>query len=541
VSLLLVILVAVVVAVPFAGSLLQVGEQTFFGCFAADAMYYLAIAKNSARSGFITFNQESATNGFQPLWQYLLVGVTGLLGPSLELLLRITFGLSLGLVFVGFSAVTLGTQRLWGWRVAAALPLLMLPGAFALLFEPSLGHASLDSALLYSFTGWAWVNGVESGLSIAAFGLLLMTVLVKLGRAGPGARSTDIFTPAVRVLLGIVVLSRLDDIFLPMSMALSVLLFDGGSLARRLGDVLRIMAPAALMVLAYLVYNLVSVGTLLPVSGLEKTSFVLGANLQRAASLIQQYRPEVASRILPILVMAASGTVILGFALVDLRRNRSGAGLRERGFERWLVLPISAYLLLKATFYLTMVDMWQQGWWYYSCQIFAFNFLLATGLLRILAERTVAYVFLMLLAATVTLSHSVDTGHRLGNLEHYARVYHALWAQRAALNARLVAVDPDAKVIGNTDGLYGLILDAPVGSGTGLTFSTEERREAAEKGKLATLVDRGFDVLPCLQIDGEWGGHYIAIDEVELDHEVLFAFPLDARTEVIFHRLSRAR
>lgn len=538
---LLVLLVAVLVAVPFAGSLIQVGERTYFGCFAADAMYYLAIAKNSASCDFITFNRESATNGFQPLWQYLLVLVTRTFEPSLELLLRVTFGLSLVLVIVGFSAVTLGTRRFLGRRIAIALPFLLLPGVFALLFEPSAGHASVDSALLYSFSGWAWVNGVESGLSIAAFGLLLMTILGRLSRAGPGARSTDIFSPAVRVLLGIVVLSRLDDIFLPLAMALSVLLFDGGGLARRVGDLVRIMAPSALMVVAYLVYNLVTVGTLLPVSGLEKTSFVLVANLERAASLIHHYRPEVASRILPMLIMAAAGTVILVYTLFDLRRRREGSGMREFGFERWLVLPISAYLLLKATFYLTMVDMWQQGWWYYSCQIFAFNFILAIGLLRILASRTVAYVFLMLLAATVTLSHSVDTGHRLGNLQHYARVYQALWAQRDAINARLEAIDPGMKVIDNTDGLYGLILNAPVGSGTGLTFSTEERREAAEKGKLATLVDHGFDVLPCLRIEGEWGGHYIAIEELELRHEVLCEFPLDERTEVIFHRLSHER
>jgi hypothetical protein len=48
-------------------------RHVIYNFFAADAYYYLAIAKNTPLRSFATFDGVAPTNGFHPLWQYLLV------------------------------------------------------------------------------------------------------------------------------------------------------------------------------------------------------------------------------------------------------------------------------------------------------------------------------------------------------------------------------------------------------------------------------------------------------------------------------------
>src|SRR4051812_7873907 len=43
-----------------------------FNFLAGDVFYYLDIARNSQSVPFFTFDGVHATNGFHPLWQYLL-------------------------------------------------------------------------------------------------------------------------------------------------------------------------------------------------------------------------------------------------------------------------------------------------------------------------------------------------------------------------------------------------------------------------------------------------------------------------------------
>ena len=228
-----VLLAAALVVAPFALSLATAGERTLFGVLAPDAMYYLAIAKNAARGFFLSFNQETLTNGFQPLWQYLLALAAWLLRPGPAALLWGTFWTCLALVALGVGAAVWGVQARFGPRVAWAMPFLLLPGAFALLFEPAIGHASLDPALQYGFSVWAFVNGVESGLGVAAFGLLLATLLANLVRRGPEASPEVIFSGWARVWLAVIVLARLDDVFLFAGVAAAVLLCGGSSPAQR--------------------------------------------------------------------------------------------------------------------------------------------------------------------------------------------------------------------------------------------------------------------------------------------------------------------
>jgi hypothetical protein len=51
-------------------------EPRVFGYVAADAFSYFTVAKNAADTGRFSFDQETLTNGFHPLWQVTLVPIS---------------------------------------------------------------------------------------------------------------------------------------------------------------------------------------------------------------------------------------------------------------------------------------------------------------------------------------------------------------------------------------------------------------------------------------------------------------------------------
>ena len=54
---------------PVVADLALSGPRRLFAWFAADAFYYLQVARNWADLGRISFDGEHPTNGFHPLWQ----------------------------------------------------------------------------------------------------------------------------------------------------------------------------------------------------------------------------------------------------------------------------------------------------------------------------------------------------------------------------------------------------------------------------------------------------------------------------------------
>jgi hypothetical protein len=61
--------------------------------FQDDAFYYLVIARNVAAGHGFTMDQISPTNGFQPLWLWLLVPVAWLCGGDVWLFLSAVQGI----------------------------------------------------------------------------------------------------------------------------------------------------------------------------------------------------------------------------------------------------------------------------------------------------------------------------------------------------------------------------------------------------------------------------------------------------------------
>ena len=210
-----------------------------------DACYFFEIAQNLSRGQGATFDGLHRTNGFQPLWLCLLAGVARLLGARPEVFFRA--GLLLGTLLL-----TAG-----GWMLLSLLRRCCGSGA-----------AALCAVLFVFLVLIPAANGMESGLLV----FMLCVILRQVTRqSGPAGRD---FEPGLGLglLLGLLVLTRLDLIFLPMVFfgwyGLRVLRGQGRWRALLISG-----GGFALLFGAYLAWNVLEFGDYMPLSGRLKSSF----------------------------------------------------------------------------------------------------------------------------------------------------------------------------------------------------------------------------------------------------------------------------
>lgn len=236
-----------------------------------DAFYYFVPARNVAAGLGFTFDGIARTNGFHPLWMFILIPIFALPGPILPL--RVLAGLLI-LLNVGTAWLLFRLTRRYFSAGVAFLTAL----AFALL--PILQNETAK-------------GGVEAGLNVFLIALLLN----RLGEA-------DIRNPrAVLLTSGIACLTflaRLDNVFLtglsgawlilghwttPRGDISSHTMDERRSLSGVYGtprdrfrnavrDTVRLgltyFVPLGLVVVAYMAWNQIGFGTLTPVSGQVK-------------------------------------------------------------------------------------------------------------------------------------------------------------------------------------------------------------------------------------------------------------------------------
>jgi len=229
----------------FAGWWTQ-GVASAWPRFEDDAYYYLVIARNAASGHGFSADGLSPTNGFQPLWMWLLVPVAWLTSGDTAWLLAAT-----QLVVVGVFAASGGLLCDLLHRRFGFLPALV---GGALFLVPRFSNVLL--------------SGMESGIAV-----LLLVLLVR-ERVGP-ARATR-----TGVLLGLLMLARLDSVFVGVTLAgyLAVegMARGGSPLGRRALGTLRAglatFWPTVALVTPYLAWNYFAFGHLVPISGVLKTS-----------------------------------------------------------------------------------------------------------------------------------------------------------------------------------------------------------------------------------------------------------------------------
>jgi hypothetical protein len=220
-----------------------------------DVFYYLEVAQRAAHGQGFTFDGHVRTNGFQPAWQLVLTGLATSL-PDKEAFLRAVL-LACSLLNL-CSGVLL--YHIWAsyWPVRWAP--LVLTFWTSIQFNPSLS-----------------MSGMETSLNTVGFLLVLWYALKLAGRAHPKPLRS---VATLGVLCGLHVLARIDNLVFSAAIAVAALIpahgerFNWRDHWRPTVARLAVVAAAlGAIVGPYLLWNVVSFDTLLPVSGIFKQRY----------------------------------------------------------------------------------------------------------------------------------------------------------------------------------------------------------------------------------------------------------------------------
>jgi hypothetical protein len=492
------VFLATVMAVCYAPLLVWYAEGCLgaFRFFASDAFYYLAIAKRSQGAPFFSFDGRFPTNGFHPLWEHLLAWAFEAGDPTPEGRVLIAFGLSLVATAIGTGLFALAVLRLTRSRTLTLVA--SVPGAYYWLLGWTNPHL---------LSRWSFANGMESPLSILFFGLLCWLLLARdllIGRAS-AARLT-----AVSALLALLVLTRLDDVFLLVPFAL----YAGaraGTRVEALRRTLAVLLLPGLALAAYLAHNLAYAGMALPVSGSAKAGGLVAGLLRNgygvATTLFpfldwRPFRAQVWSgeawRVLQMLVPAAAGLL---YALGHLPRGRTPPADPDT-YRREVLALLGSYAFLKGAWNFCFVGLWQQGHWYYPLSLLTFDLVVAAALADAFRRSALAVrPALRRLALAASLLLVLLSANAFAHLKR-AGTYHLesyrLFERRELVQRALDARCPGCSILAFDDGIISFSLAAPVMNGLGLALD-REAGSARVRGELLELAyRRGFRLLSSL-------------------------------------------
>jgi len=201
-----------------------------------DSFYYLTIARNIAAGAGSTFDGVNYTNGYQPGWLVILVGLYAMpIPPDQMVVVAMLVQASLfaaGLVVLSIAIRSRGLDQ----SAAAAAIAVVFVGAAPIL---------------------AW-DVLEAGLTVLTSGLLFLALM-----------RGDVTPVWIGGALSLAILSRTDHVFMAPAILLWVWL-QRREVRDRLWSSFAFVCPIALIVGAYLAWNLVTTGHLVPVSGRVK-------------------------------------------------------------------------------------------------------------------------------------------------------------------------------------------------------------------------------------------------------------------------------
>ncbi len=247
-----------------------------------DAFYYFGIARNIAAGHGSTFDRLNDTNGYHPLWMALSVvpfafGLDDMGAARALLVFQLVVGWGGALVI----SATLVSRFVAGWSRATRTPL-----PTAARRGASLTLAAVFLLLIANpFIMKAFVNGLESGIAVALYALLLLVAVrspADPDRAQGWIDRSSRWHLGVSGLLALLFLARTDAVILLGCLGLWCLA-EGVTLVRaRAAGAARVSGPhvaralvelftlPAVVLVGYLLANNAAFGTPVQISGLVK-------------------------------------------------------------------------------------------------------------------------------------------------------------------------------------------------------------------------------------------------------------------------------
>lgn len=466
--------------------------EAVFNYFAQDAFYYFAVARNSTTS-FYSFDGETATNGFHPLWQFYLTYVFSAIGSANQTVqLYAAFVLSCIMTTVGYMLCGMAAYRVTKLK---AVSILVVPGLYYLIFS-----------FVTNFYGspWQWMNGMESGLTVF-FGGVLFCLLAAHYNDPHKFETKGSFFLILGTVVSVMILSRLDDVFLLFSLGLCIFVMGRNGLERWIRTYLLFTLPTVVLLTLYVIFNYTSTGFVLPVSGMAKSTFALVHNVRLLMGtldlqpvipggdpgglwLMTYYR--YVQLLFPAVACLLFGSLLWG------ERTESRSGFRDI-----FLIGLLLYVVLKAAYNFTMVRMEDQGFsWYYVFSLMVTNFAavvivqrklkLSGGFSRLSLVLASCVVVMILLSHLVFVTrHGLQTGNP----------FYRFWHDRKSISAYLSNRIEHPRLVEYDDGIIGYSLGFPTIHGFGFVADYEGYRAKRRGEFLHYCRLRGFNVIASVQ------------------------------------------
>lgn len=398
------------------------GIKGAFQYFASDSYYYLTIAKNFINRPYFTFDGMYPTNGFHPLWQYYLSFSFKkiIFLQTTENQIFFTFFSCLIFVAFGVSLFSLSIIKLTN-KFSLAL-LASIPGFYYLFFSniaPNYGNS------------WSFINGMESSLTILLFGILTFLLLNK--------NILEKFNfwkvCLVSFLLTMISLSRLDNVFLFFPFILYVLFLSNKR--KRLSLLFATCIPPTILIGYYLIYNYLFCGIIIPTSGIIKLCQLPGYNLVYLKNAIIPTAPVFLDyrwkhetyRILQVTIP----TLAALFWLISKIAKRTHKIFYKNNYQENIILIFCIFVILKGSYNLIFVNLWQQGHWYFPLSIMIFNLILAISLTHFIKFKNKISKFSRLNIAIASILWIILLGNAFTNFKirtDYNDRFFSFWKTR---------------------------------------------------------------------------------------------------------------
>jgi hypothetical protein len=485
---------ALLAAIPPIYALLRLGPRGIFSYFGGDTFLYMTIAKRSSLAWY-SFDGETATNGFHPLWGFLMTALHNVTGSDSVQFLVAAFVLSVAVTSVGVALMSVAIFRYTG---SVFLSFLTVPGIYHL----ALGAGYQNWAI------WAGSSGLESGVSIFSGGLLVYVMSREVCREGFTLRS--MYDPSLRgiawklgLVLPLVMLSRLDDVFVIPSFFLIFMLTPAVPFRERIRPAFNVVVASTLVLILYFAFNKAYAGTFMPISGSVKSRFTLLSSLYVGFSNMFPFLIDLKeaatgrpSHPASFVGNAFRFVQMVGPGLMSVIYIWATAVHHKRDPRFILPIAIALGILVKLSYNIAFVNLWDQGSWYYGLSIamtsFFFCILVGEAYARLEARGVVkralhiGYVVILAFA----MGREILPSAYIGQSAEYD-----FWADRASTQEALNRIDANAKLLELGDGIISFSLESPSIHGFGFSGDKDTVVALREGRLLAHAHQRGYDIL----------------------------------------------
>jgi len=403
-----------------------------------DTGYFYEIALNVVLGEGLTFDGINQTNGFQPLWLYLLLPLAWAMREApADLYLRAALIYQLSLVAIAgivfFFAMSLYSRR---------------------------STALAATTLFYIFGIRIFANGMETGILVLCLSALLYFSL----KYRPFSGSSTIKHAFVfGLLLGLTILARLDMVFLLgiiYAFVLWQVLFSTNRTDKiqLIKQFLASVIAFVLVVTPYFIYNKTQFESIMPISGQLKNTF---PRILQPSFGAERFPSEV----LLIVVSICAISLMSGFLFL-----RSRAASADQDGYKLTVLLIGSLYVLTHYLHTALFMKWAVFSWHFAfycfqlCVIFAYLLDWISVRLPAFARRPViATVIVALFVVLLDRTYRVTTTQPRG--WQYQSYRAAVWVRNN--------LPPDARLALKDAGLFGLLSERSVVNLDGLVNNLE--------------------------------------------------------------------